>query len=143
MVIVVGALIVCGALLYYFLLHGGPRERPQVALTPEAKQYVRHLELSGVEMKATENMLGNVLVEIVGTITNKGERPLRLVEILCIFYDPWAKEVHRERVAIVRSGGASLKKGESRPFRLPFDNLPANWNQSMPQMVIASVVFDD
>jgi hypothetical protein len=35
-----------------------------------------------------------------------------------------------------------LKPGETKSFRLPFDNLPDSWNQGMPQLVIASVKFN-
>ena len=34
-----------------------------------------------------------------------------------------------------------LKPGETKSFRLPFDDLPQSWNQSMPQLVIAGVKF--
>ena len=34
-----------------------------------------------------------------------------------------------------------LKPGETKSFRLPFDDLPASWNQAMPQLVIAGVKF--
>lgn len=111
-------------------------------LTPEAKAYVRNLKLSDVEMKATDTYLGQTLVEIVGKITNAGDRTLRLVEINCVFYDPWGQVVLRERVPIVRSRTEGLAPGESRDFRLPFDDLPDSWNQGMPQLVIAQIVFE-
>ena len=38
-----------------------------------------------------------------------------------------------------KTGG--LKPGETKSFRLPFDDLPASWNQAMPQLVIAGVKF--
>jgi hypothetical protein len=28
-----------------------------------------------------------------------------------------------------------------RPFRLPFDDIPASWNNQMPQLVIARIGF--
>jgi hypothetical protein len=34
-----------------------------------------------------------------------------------------------------------LAPGESKPFRLAFDNVPDSWNQTMPQMVIAAIDF--
>jgi hypothetical protein len=34
-----------------------------------------------------------------------------------------------------------LAPGESKPFRLAFDNVPESWNQAMPQMVIAAIDF--
>lgn len=111
-------------------------------LTPEAKAYVRHLALSNVEMKAAEAYSGQQIVEILGTIGNNGEQPLKTVEVMCIFSDAYGQVVSRERLAIVKSMGGGLKPGETKPFRLPFDSLPASWNQSLPQLVIANIVFD-
>jgi hypothetical protein len=34
-----------------------------------------------------------------------------------------------------------LKPGESKPFRLPFDDIPESWNNEIPRLVIASVQF--
>jgi len=87
-------------------------------------------------MKAT-------VVEITGKIANRGGRPLKLVEINCVFYDPYGQLVLRERVAIVKRTSDSLQPGESRAFRLPFDSIPSTWNQTLPQLVIARIDFEN
>ena len=110
-------------------------------LTAEARAYVRYLKLSDVEMKAHESYLKQSVVEITGNIENAGNRKLALVEITCVFYDAYGQVVLRERVPIVsqKTGGVAL--GETKAFRLPFDNLPESWNQMMPQLVIARIDF--
>lgn len=107
-------------------------------ITAEAKSYVRNLKLSDVDMKATENFAGAAVVEIIGNITNGGDRALDRVELTCVFYDPYGKELKRERVPIVR---ATIKPGETRNFRLPFEDIPQTWNQRLPSLVIASIHF--
>ena len=47
----------------------------------------------------------------------------------------------RERVPIVAKKMGKLAPGETKPFRLAFDNVPEGWNQAMPQMVIARIDF--
>jgi hypothetical protein len=134
---VLGVVLILGAGIYYWISQ--PREAPPpAALTAEAKGYVRNLGLSGVEMKATANYTGAAIVEILGQITNNGDRPLARVELNCIFYDPYGQVVLRERVPIVRS---TLTPGQTREFRLPFEGIPDSWNQAMPQLVIASIQF--
>ena len=134
--------ISAGGLGYWFLLRDTGTAPQAVTLTPEAKQYVRHLELSDFEMKAAESYMKQTIVEIVGKISNKGDRTLALVEINCVFYDPYGQVVLRERVPIVRSrGGKGFEPGETREFRLPFDSLPQSWNQGRPQLVIARIEF--
>lgn len=108
----------------------------------EAKAYVKDLALAEVELKAAESFGGQQLVEILGKVTNKGGRALKKVDLNCVFYDPYNQVVLRETVAIVRADKGGLKAGETKPFRLPFDSLPKSWNQTMPQIVIAGIVFE-
>ena len=139
-VLIFAALAGLGIAAYWYLeRESTPPAAPP--LTFEAKAYVKHLKLSEVEMKAAESYMGQQVVEIVGKITNAGDRPVNLVEINCVFYDPYGQLVLRQRIPIVRSKTGGLKPGETKGFRLPFDNLPGSWNKTMPQLVIAQIVF--
>ena len=120
---------------------------PPPPLTEEARAYVHEqkLKLSDVDMKAQESYMKQSVVEITGKIGNAGERTLKTVELNCVFYDAYGQIVLRERAPIVSSRISSLPRslvpGETRPFRLGFDNIPESWNQAMPQLVIAEITF--
>lgn len=133
--------IVAGALLFWFLQRGPQTAPAQLALTPEARHYVANLKLSGVHVKATESYLKQMVYEIQGDITNSGDRPVRVVEVYCVFHDTYGQVVLRQRLPIVTERSGGLKPGESKPFRLPFDDLPSSWNQKLPQLVIAAIQF--
>jgi len=75
-------------------------------------------------------------------VKNIGDRKVKLVELNCIFYDPYGQVVLRERVPIVRARSGGLAPTETKPFRMPFDNLAGSWNQAMPQLVIAQIQFE-
>jgi hypothetical protein len=137
--IAVAAALIAGVVAY---LIRASQPAPPAALTAEAKAYVRNLGLGEVDMKAKENFMNSTLVEVTGKLTNKGDRELRLVEINCVFYDPYGQVVLRERVPILRSTTRPLGSGESRSFRLAFDNIPPGWNQALPQLVIANIDFE-
>ena len=107
----------------------------------EAKAYLPHLQLSDVSMKAAENFMKQRVVEIDGKISNNGPRPLESVSVYCLFSGINGREVYRERVPVVPAKGTPLKPGETRSFRLPFDNLPDTWNQALPRMAIAQITF--
>jgi len=134
------AVLGLGTGVYLYSKYGYKPTEPG-AITAEAKAYVRNLKLSDVSMKATGSYLGQDVIEIVGRITNAGDRPVKLVEISCIFYDPYMQVVRRVRLPIVKASSGGLGVGETKPFRLPFDDIPASWNKSMPQLVIAQIVF--
>ena len=130
------ALALAGGLLWFF-------NRPHAAveaapLSPDAKAYVRNLKLSDVTMKATESYVGQTVTEIEGKIANAGARTVEHADVYCIFYNAYGEVILRERVPIVVTG---LKPGETRTFRLPFDDIPGGWNNQMPQLVIARIEF--
>lgn len=138
-IVAAGALAVAGVIAY---LQQPVAPQPAPTLTGDAKAYVRNLQLTDVNMNAAESYLKQALVEIEGKIGNGGDRMLALVQINCVFRDPYGQVVLRERVTIAGSGrSGNLAPGQSRTFRLAFDNIPESWNQAMPDLVIAQIVF--
>jgi hypothetical protein len=128
-----------------YLERPAPKPINDTGATPEVKAYVSHLELSGVNMVASENFMQQKVVEIQGTIANRGTRPLAAVDVYCLFAGVDGHEIHRERSPILGASGARapLAPNEARPFRLPFDSLPEGWNEAMPKLVIARIQFAD
>jgi hypothetical protein len=130
------ALALAGGLLWFV---NRPQPTAQGApLSADAKAYVRNLQLTEVTMKATESYVGQTVTEIEGKITNAGARTVRYTDVYCVFYNSYGAVILRERVPIVVTG---LKPGETRTFRLPFDDIPGGWNNQMPQLVIARIEF--
>jgi hypothetical protein len=141
-VLVVALVVILGAGFFLYLDRASHRPPPPPApLTAEAKAYVRNLKLMDVDMQKHESYMKQAVVEITGKIGNNGGRPLRVVEINCVFYDPYGQLVLRERVPIVSQKIGGLAPGEIKNFRLAFDNIPDSWNQALPQLVIAQIVF--
>jgi hypothetical protein len=114
------ALIGGGLAYHYFEKTGGPP--PEIPLTTEARQYLPNLKLADVDMKANESYAGQVVVEITGKIS-------------------YGQLVLKKRVPIVSARMGGLKPGETKSFRLPFDELPDSWSHAMPHLVIAGIKF--
>lgn len=141
-VIVIAVVIVAGAAGFFYLDRAAKQPAPPPPpLTDEARSYVSKLRLSDVDMGAREDYFHNKVVEITGKIQNAGDRALNLVEINCVFYDPYGQVVLRQRTPIVNGKGGGLAAGGQKPFRLPFDTIPESWNNVMPQLVIARIDF--
>jgi hypothetical protein len=141
--LVVGAIIVVLGLGAWGFLGYWERTHPPApaVLTAEAKQYVHSLQLSGGEMKATESYMKQKVVEITGKIANNGPRAINVIEINCVFHDAYGQVVLRERVTVVGRRTGTLAPGNAKTFRLAFDTIPESWNQGMPDLVIAQIVF--
>jgi hypothetical protein len=138
----VALVVVLGAGFFLYLDRASNRPPPPPApLTAEAKAYVHSLRLMDVDMQKHESYMKQAVVEITGKIGNNGSRNLRVVEINCVFYDPYGQLVLRKRVPIVGRKMGGLAPGEIKNFRLAFDDIPDSWNQALPQLVIAQIVF--
>jgi hypothetical protein len=139
---VIAAVVVLGAGLWGYLRYADSRAKAAAdPLTEEARAYTKSLRLSDVTMKANKSYLNQMVIEIDGKISNAGERPVNTVEIYCVFYDSYGQVVLRQRLPIVNPRMGGLKPGETKTFRLPFDDLSESWNQQMPQLVIAAIRF--
>ena len=138
---IAGAVLLVGGGLFYYLQFASNRPAQELALTPDAKAYVHNLKLADVDSKASESYFKQVVVEIDGKVENSGDRNLSLVDIYCVFYDSYGQLVLRRRVPIVSEKMGGLKPGETKAFRLPFDDLPESWNHAMPRLVIAGIKF--
>jgi len=140
-------LVICAIALiallagFFYLNRPVPKSQSPAPVSAEANAYVANLRLSDVSMKASENLMGQQVVEVEGKITNVGTRPLESIDVYCLFSGMDGREIYRERLPIVRSKGTALASNESRAFRLPFDTLPEGWNQAMPRLVIAQIKF--
>ncbi len=130
-----------GSLAYLEWKEDSEQPSEQIVLTDEARNYLPKLDLGNVEMSAKENALGQTLVEITGLIGNLGERQIRGIRINCVFFDVYGIELHRVLAAIVRPG-QGLAPSSEQDFRLPFDDIPEGWNQVMPNLYIAEIVFE-
>jgi hypothetical protein len=142
MVIVIGLVLLLGLAGFFYLDRAAQKPAPAPPpLTGAARAYARYLKLTNVEMKAHESYLKQSVVEIEGNIQNVGDRVVKTVEITCVFYDSYGQVVLRERVPIVSPKIGAVAPDQSKPFRLPFDNIPESWNQVMPQLVMAGIEF--
>ena len=143
-VLVTLALVLAVSTGAFFYFQGRRAPAPeQPVLTAEAAAYLPQLQLFDVDMQAAENYLKQTVSTITGKITNAGPRTLRLVEVHCVFRDAAGQAVLRQRVSIVGRKTGPVSTGQTRPFELTFDNIPAAWNQTMPDLVISQIQFQD
>lgn len=138
-VIAIVAVLVVGGIAAYLTFGPKPAPPPPPVLTQEAKDYLANLKLSDVGLQAAESYINSSVVEILGKITNGGNRGVKMIEVNCVFRDVYGRPIYRELATVV--GKSPLNPGETKSFRLAFDKPPAGWNQAMPDLVIAQIQF--
>ncbi len=141
MVIGAIAVLLVGGGVGYLTFGPKPAPPPPAVLTQEAKDYLDNLKLSDVGLQAAESYINSSLVEVLGKVTNTGNRAVKLVQVKCVFRNVYGQEIHREMATIVGKAGV-LNPGNTKPFRLAFENPPAGWNRAMPDLVVAQILFE-
>ncbi len=128
-----------------------------LALRSEVKKpappppYAANLKFSDMKTSAAQNFVGATVSYIDGVVTNAGDQTVIHAVVQVTFKDDMGQTAQREElpIRVLRTGGpydeavdlnlSSLMPGESKPFRLTFENISAQWNHAYPELVITQV----
>jgi len=128
------------------LLHTPPK--PAAATHP----YAVNVKLSDLKMSAAENFVGSSVTYIDGNVTNTGNQTVTHATIHVAFKDSLGQVAQAEDVPLrilqtsgpypeaVDLGVSPLVPGQSKPFRLTFEHVSADWNQAYPELQVMDVV---
>jgi hypothetical protein len=140
-IVIVG--IVVGVLALIF------RAEQKKPASPPA--YAANVKFSDMKTSAAQNFAGQTVSYIDGAITNTGDKTVIHAMVQITFKDELGQTAQRDELAIrvLRTGGpydeavdlnlSPLAPGESKPFRLTFENISAQWNHAYPDLQITQV----
>jgi hypothetical protein len=143
--IAVGVVIIV-AVFAAFLLRGQPKG---VSGPPP---YAAKLKLSDFKMSAAENFVGATVSYVDGTVTNTGDKTVTHVVVEVTFKDELGQLAQREEIPmqVLKTDGPypeaidfsvlPLGPGQSKPFRLTFEGISAQWNHQFPEIRVIDVV---
>lgn len=113
--------------------------------------YAANLKFSDMKTSAAQNFVGATVSYLDGVISNTGDKTVIHAVVQITFKDDMGQTAQREDVPIhvLRTGGpydeavdltlSPLAPGESKPFRLIFENISAQWNHAYPDLQIREV----
>ena len=111
------------------------------ALSAEEKAYLTSLVIADLQMSAAANFLGDTVTYLDGSVTNKGAKPVRRLEVELNFVDTLNQVVLRETAHPLADRATPLQPGESYAFRVTFEHMPVDWNQAPPAAKAVFVEF--
>jgi hypothetical protein len=113
--------------------------------------YAANIKISDLKMSAAENFVGATVSYIDGTVTNTGSQTVTHVMAEVTFRDSMAQLAQRESVPlrVLQTSGpypdavdlsvSPLAPGQSKPFRLTFEGISAQWNHEYPGIRVTDV----
>jgi hypothetical protein len=135
--------IVVGGLVLVFRV-----ERKQPGAPPA---YAASLRFSDLKTSAAQNFVGATVSYLDGAIANTGDKTVVHAVVQVTFKDEMGQMAQREElpIRVLRTGGpydeavdlnlSPLGPGQSKPFRLTFENISAQWNHAYPELQITDV----
>ena len=146
-IILIVSVILAGLVAVFVLEQHHAVSRPasggagRPALSAEQKAYLPSLVFADLRMSAAANFLGDTVTYLDGSVTNKGAKPVRRLDVELNFVDTLNQVVLRETVHPLADRATPLQPGETRAFRVTFDHMPADWNQARPTAKAVYVEF--
>src|SRR5271155_2206060 len=123
-------------------------DHPTPAIPPA---YAAYLKFSDLKTSAAQNFVGATVSYLDGSIANTGDQTVIHAVALVTFKDDLGQTAQREElpIRVLRTGGpydeavdlnlSPLAPGQSKPFRLTFENISAQWNHAYPDLQITQV----
>jgi hypothetical protein len=139
------ALVVGGVAIVALLL------RTDAKSTAQPHPYAANLKFSELKMSAAENFVGSTVTYLDGTVTNAGDKTVTHALAHVTFKDSLGQLAQAEDVPLrvlqtrgpypeaVDLGATPLAPGRSKPFRLTFEHVTADWNHEYPQLQVTDV----
>lgn len=152
--VVAGAVVAIGLIaLILFTSHQHSAVAPQSAtqLAP-ADPYASNLPITNLQMSESSNLAGGKVTYIDGHIANRGQQTVTGIMVQVAFRSYTGQFAQRETLPLnlIRTrepyidtqpvSAAPLKPGDERDFRLIFDNVSPDWNQTYPEIRVIQVV---
>jgi len=110
-------------------------------LSAAAQAYLAQIGVTDVHMSAAETGLGSNVTYLDAQLRNNGARAVHEVDLDLTFVDMLNQTVLRRTAHPITTTAPPLQPGESRPFRVTFDYMPADWNQGPPAVAVTYVSF--
>jgi hypothetical protein len=113
--------------------------------------YAANIKFSDLKMSAAENFVGATVSYIDGTVGNTGNQTVTHVMVEVTFKDSMGQLAQRETVPlrVLQTSGpypeavdltvSPLGAGQSKPFRLTFEGISAQWNHEYPELKVTDV----
>jgi hypothetical protein len=144
--ILIGIVIVVVVVAVIALLSRGTPKGPAAP-----HPYGSNLKLTDLKMSQAQNFVGASVTYIDGTVTNAGDKTVTHATVHVEFKNSLDQiaQVEDLPLRVLQTGGpypdavdlstSPLGPGQSKPFRLTFEHVSADWNQAYPELKVTNV----
>ncbi len=140
--IVIVALLVGAAVLYskYAKPAESEDDKP-VPSGPAEMEYAPQIHFLEPKMSRAANFLNQEVTYVFCTVENGGDRKVHQIEITIEFHDPFNQVILRDKQRLFLSTAVPFLPGQQRDVQIPYEHIPAQWNNVFPSIVVSGLAF--
>jgi hypothetical protein len=138
---VVAALLLVGVFYVVGRLTPAPAKAVEQPLPmgPQEQAYVPDIQFLEPKLSRAANFLNQEVTFVFGTVSNNGPRPIRQIEIMLEFRDPFGQVILRDKERLFSPTAPPLAPHQQRDFQLGYETIPVQWNQAYPTVHITGL----
>jgi hypothetical protein len=142
--LLIGAVVVIVLLVVFGWLERpgppGPAEKP-LPFGAAEQAYAGKVKFENLRMSRFANFLNQEVTYLDGDIVNQGNRSIADLAVTVEFCNIGNKVVMRQTMRPLGEQAAPIAPGESRSFRLAFEQIPDDWNMQYPNIQVTGLVL--
>lgn len=152
---VIAGVVIALIVIAFLLMGRGPalmnQSNPGGSALAPAADYAKDLAITNIRMSESSSLSGAKQTYIDGDIKNNGTRTLTGITVQVVFMDftgqigqkstmqmEWIR-THEPYIDVEPVSAAPIAPGQTREFRLIFDQVTDEWNQQYPEIRVTAV----
>jgi hypothetical protein len=125
--------------------------RPTQKAESPPPAYASRLKLVDLKMSQAQNFVGATVTYVDGNLVNAGDKTVTGATVRVTFKDLYGQVAQIEQLPVrlltgsgayqdtIEVAASPLAPSQSRPFRLIFEHVSAQWNRSYPELEVTEV----
>jgi hypothetical protein len=108
---------------------------------PQEQGYATQIHFQDIQMAQSSNLLNQEFTYVAGTISNDGDRGVRVLEATFEFHDQFNQVILREPERLITRNAQPLATGQHRDFQFTLEHIPSGWNRQYPSIRVTGLIL--
>jgi hypothetical protein len=142
-IIATTVVLIVGLVLVWAFVPSAQDQASTSPLTEVADKAViqEQIPLTHLSIATSENFAAQKIRVIGGTLTNRANMPIRMIEVKLTFTDYDGKSVQEYSERVLEQNQKPLAPGSEYRFEVRLENLPRTWNYRVPITEVTKIGF--
>jgi hypothetical protein len=138
---IVAVLVGVALLVSKYSTPAGSEEDKPLPMGASELAYAPQIHFLEPKMSRAANFLNQEVTYVFCTVENSGNRKIQQIEITVEFHDPFNQVILRDKQRLFLPTAPAFLPGQQRDVQIPYEHIPAQWNNVFPSIVVSGLAF--